>query len=137
MVVGDEQVQFNLKRYHFAYLPQCLFSNDVFSTTSNNPKRSHPSKLLTNSHFQLLLVVCLFGLASSQRRIAKPIPLGFNPKPYSPQYSPKPTAESPIQYDANPVPGQQYDPSINAVAYSSPAPFSVSSVAPRNNYQVR
>ncbi|XP_054263940.1 endocuticle structural glycoprotein SgAbd-1-like isoform X2 [Macrosteles quadrilineatus] len=83
----------------------------------------------------VVLVVCLCGLVSSQRRIAKPIPLGFNPKPYSPQYSPKPTASSPVQYDNNPVPGQQYDPAYNAVPYSSPAPFSVSSGAPFKSYQ--
>ncbi|KAG8333434.1 hypothetical protein J6590_000582 [Homalodisca vitripennis] len=78
----------------------------------------------------VILVSCLCGLAMSQRRLAKPIPLGFNPNPYSPQYSPKPPAPTvPTQYD--PEPAQQYDPSANSVAYSTPAPFSV---APRQNY---
>lgn len=69
------------------------------------------------------------GLVASQpqRRIAKPIPLGFNPKPFSPQFaaksynpqfvSPKPTVSSPSQYNA-----QEYDPSLNAVGFSTAAP---------------
>lgn len=64
--------------------------------------------------FQIVLLVCLCSLVVGQRRIAKPIPLGFNPKPYSAQIPPKPTPSAPAQYSP-----RQYD-----TQYSTPTPFS-------------
>lgn len=64
--------------------------------------------------FQIVLIVCLCSLVAGQRRIAKPIPLGFNPKPYSAQIPPKPTPSAPAQYSP-----RQYD-----TQYSTPTPFS-------------